>query len=104
MSSSFIAAWLVFCDSRVWFWDRAEALDLLDLEAERAERGVLVGGKTVAGVEVAGAEAVERASSIISSTSRPTRWFRCCRFDQNLPTLVMCLNILDFMSFWVLPM
>ena len=75
MSNSFIAAWLVvFCENGDWFWDWAEALDLLDLEAERAERGVLVGGKTVAGVEVAGAEAAERASSRISSTSKPTIW------------------------------
>ena len=105
MSNSFIAAcWLVLCELGVWFLDWAEALFLLERAAERAERGVLVGGGTVAGFVVAGAETVERASSMISAISKPTKWFSCCRFDQNFPTSVICLKILLFMSFWVLPM
>ena len=71
---------------------------------ERAERGVMVRGHTVVRVEVAGAEMVERASSMISSISQPTKWFRGCRFDKNFPTLMMCLKILVFILFWVLSM
>ena len=95
----------MFCELGVWFLDWAEALFLLERDAERAERGVLAGGRgTVAGFVVAGAETMERASSIISATSKPTNSFSCFRFDQNLPTSVICLKILFFMSFWVLPM
>ena len=65
LSNSFIAAWLVLLLCGVWLGDRAEALVLLEREVERAARGVLVGGETVARVEVAGTETVERASSII---------------------------------------
>ena len=72
----FNSAWLVLCVCGVWHWNQAEALVLVEQEVERAEHGVLVGGKTVAGVEVAGAETVEWTLSMISATSKPTKWFR----------------------------
>ena len=87
MSSFFIAFWLVLCG--VWFWNQAEALALLEQEEERTERGMLVVGKAVDGVGSAGAETVERALSIILSISNPTKWFRCCRFDENLELCVV---------------
>ena len=97
---------IVHCGSvsALWvvFWDQAEVLVPLERERERIEWDVSLVAKAIVGA--AGAEAVERASSIVSSSSDPTVWFRCCRFDQNLPTSVMCLKSLVFVSFWVLPM
>ena len=67
--SLFISVWLALCGAG--YWDQAEALILLEPEDERAELGVLVVGKAV--VEVAGAETVEQALSMISSISNLTK-------------------------------
>ena len=77
----FIAVWLVLCG--VWFWDWAEALVLLEREEEFAEWRVMVVGKAVVGVGAAGAKTVEQVLSIILLISTPTKWFRCCHFDQH---------------------
>ena len=59
----------------VGFWDRAKALALIERGRERIEQGVSLVAKT--GVDADGTEAVERVSSIISSRSSPTVWFKC---------------------------
>ena len=65
MRRVFITDWLALCEVR--FWDRAEAIVLL--EQERTERGVSL---VVVMDGAAGAEEIERASSIASSNSKPT--------------------------------
>ena len=54
----------------VGFWDWFEALALLEREVEWTERGVSMVGNAIVGA--AGAETVERASLMISSSSNPT--------------------------------
>ena len=99
MRRSFTAVPLELCGVR--FWAQAETFVLLERERESAEWGV--SSVVIAIVGEAGAEAVKRALSIIFSSSKPTVWFSCCRFDQHLSTSVMCSKLRVFRSFWVLP-
>ena len=61
-----IASWLALYS--VGFWDKADALIFLEQKCD--EWGISLG--VVAVMEVAGAEEIERASSIMSTNSKPT--------------------------------